>query len=191
MTFRRYRMMDLCIFTVVLCICETLIVKASTIWFPQQPYTLSLTPAIAAVVMVRWGLPAAIPAVCGALVLCVFSGAAPVQYLIYCVGNLLCLALLPAVKWLTWKALHDHVLLAMAYGLAAALLMQFGRAALALVSGSSVLVSIGFITTDVLSALFAVLIVWICRRLDGMLEDQKHYINRIHEEMIRSGGIHA
>ena len=191
MTFRRYRMMDLCIFTVMLCICETLIVKASTIWFPQQPYTLSLTPAVTAVVMVRWGLPAAIPAVCGALVLCAFSGAAPMQYLVYGVGNLLCLALLPAIRRWTWKALHDHVLLAMAYGLAAALAMQLGRAAIALASGSSLSVSLGFITTDVLSVLFSALIVWICRRLDGMLEDQRHYIERIHEEMIRSGGIHA
>lgn len=182
--------MDLCMFTVMLCVCEALIVAASRKWFPYEPYMLSLTPAICAAVLVRWGAYGAMPAIAGALALCVCSGAAPMQYLIYCAGNLLCLALLPALRRVTWRALHDHVLLAMAHGAAAALLMQLGRAAIAAACGMPLGVCAGFITTDVLSLLFSVLIVWICRRLDGMLEEQKHYIKRVHEEMLRVGGIH-
>ncbi|MBR3795174.1 MAG: hypothetical protein IKK34_03995 [Clostridia bacterium] len=189
MTFKRYRMMDLCMFTVMMCICEALIVLASGSWFPHEPYMLSLTPAITAVVLVRWGAYAAFPALAGALTLCIASGAQPVQVLIYCTGNLLCLVLLPVLKRLTWRVLHEHVLLAMAYGAAAALLMQTGRAAAAWLCGMSAYVCAGFITTDVLSLLFSVLIVWICRRLDGMLEEQKHYLTRVHEEMLRTGGI--
>ena len=183
--------MDLCIFTALLCICEALIVTASRAWFPHEPFALSLTPAITAVVMVRWGAFAAVPAVAGALALCLFSNAGMMQYLVYVVGNLTCLLLLPALRRITWQRLHEHVLLAMVYGFAVALLMQAGRALAAIAIGEPLAVSLGFISTDVLSALFAVLIVWICRRLDGMLEDQRHYIKRIHEEMIRSGGIHA
>ena len=183
--------MDLCIFTAMLCICEAMIVTASTIWFEQEPYMLSLTPAITAVVMVRWGAYAVVPAVMGGLTLCAFSGAGVSQYLVYGAGNMLCLALLPVLRRMTWKRLHEQVLLSMAYGLAAALLMQAGRAVLALLLGRSLAVSLGFFTTDVLSALFSVLIVWICRRLDGMLEEQAHYIERIREEMIRSGGMRA
>ena len=52
-TFRQYRAMDLFIFTILLCVCETLITLGATQWFPQEPWTLSLTPAITAVVMVR------------------------------------------------------------------------------------------------------------------------------------------
>lgn len=190
MTFRRYRMMDLCMFTAVMCICEALIVLASKNWFPYEPFMLSLTPAITAVVMVRWGAYAALPAAAGALALCISSGAQPVQFLIYCAGNMLCLILLPVLKRLTWRALHEHVLLAMAYGLMTALLMQLGRAVAALLCGMPMGMCAGFITTDVLSLLFSVLIVWICRRLDGMLEEQRHYLNRVHEEMLRAGGMH-
>lgn len=190
MTFRRYRMMDLCMFTAMACIFEALIVLASKNWFPYEPYVLSLTPAITAVVMVRWGAYAVGPVLAGMLTLCIASGAQPVQYLIYCVGSLLCLVLLPVLKRVGWRTLKEHVLLAMAYGLATALLMQIGRAAVAWLCGMQAGVCMGFVTTDILSLLFSVLIVWICRRLDGMLEEQKHYVKRIREEMLRAGGMH-
>ena len=74
-TLRQYRTMDLIIFTALLCICETLITLGATRWFPGEPWTLSLVPAVTAVVMVRWGGFAAIPAVLGAFVFCVASGA--------------------------------------------------------------------------------------------------------------------
>ena len=182
--------MDLCMFTAMMCICEALIVLASKKWFPYEPFMLSLTPAITAVVMVRWGAYAALPALAGALALCISSGAQPVQYLVYGAGNMLSLALLPVLRRVGWRALHENVLLAMAYGLMTALLMQLGRAAVALLCGMPMGVCAGFVTTDVLSLLFSILIVWICRRLDGMLEEQRHYLKRIHEEMLRAGGMH-
>lgn len=191
MTIRRYRLFDICVFTVLLCVLEAVVVLVSAHGFSDQPFTLSLTPAVTALVMVRWGAFAAIPAAAGAFALCFFNGAQPVQYLIYCGGNLLVLALLPALRRMTWKALHDNVLLAMLYGLLCALLMQAGRAAAALLAGSPPAQCAGFITTDVLSALFAVLVVWICRRLDGMLEEQKNYLQRVHEEMTQAGGKRA
>lgn len=190
MTFTRYRTMDLCLFTCLLCVCEAVIVLASSVWFPREPYMLSLTPAIVSVVMVRWGAYAAVPAVAGGLTLCLCSGAQPWQYLIYCAGNLLALALVPFLKKVTWRALHRQVLLALAYGMATALLMQTGRAAIAWLGGMPIGTCAGFVTTDVLSLLFSALIVFICRRLDGMLEEQKHYVKRIREEMLRAGGMH-
>lgn len=182
-TFQQYRGMDVFFFTALLCLCESLIALASTRWFPGEPYTLSLTSAVTAIVMVRWGAFAVIPAVAGALVFCLASGAAPAQYLIYMVGNLAAMALLPLVrgKW-NWRRLHDNVLLAMVYGALVTLLMQAGRFLMALVLGNPPAICAGFITTDVLSVLFAVLLVWISRRLDGILEDQKDYLKRIQEE---------
>lgn len=182
-TFRQYRAMDLFIFCALLCICETLITLGATRWFPGEPYVLSLTPAVVAIVMVRWGGFAAIPAVLGALVFCLASGAALSQYVIYCVGNLAGLVLTQFLCRDGWKRLHENVLLAMVYGLLTALLMQLGRALIALVMGNSLGVCAAFITTDVLSVLFAVLLVWITRRLDGVLEEQKHYLKRVAEEM--------
>lgn len=182
-TFRQYRNMDLFFLSALLCLGETLIAFAATRWFPGEPYTLSLTPAVTAIVMVRWGVYAAIPALLGAAAFCLTSSAAPAQFLIYGLGNLAVLALVPLVKgpW-NWRRLHENVLLTMAYGALAALAMQLGRFFIALLLGNAPAVCAGFITTDVLSVLFAVLLCWISRRLDGILEDQKDYLKRIQDE---------
>jgi len=182
-SFRQYRAMDLFLFTALLCICETLITLGATRWFTGEPYTLSITPAVTAIVMVRWGGFAAIPAVLGAFVFCLVSGATLPQYIIYCVGNLAALVLTQFLCRIGWKRLHESVLLSLLYGLLTAVLMQLGRALLALVMGNSLALCAGFITTDTLSILFAMLIVWITRRLDGVLEEQKHYLERVAEEM--------
>ena len=181
-TFRQYRAMDLFMFTALLCVGEMLITLGATRWFPAEPWTLSLVPAVTAIVMVRWGGFAAIPAFAGAVVFCMTSGATLSQYVIYCVGNLAALALTQFLYRLGWKRLHEQVLLAFLYGLLTAVLMQAGRALLALAMGSSPGACLGFFTTDSLSTLFAMLLVWIMRKLDGMLEEQKHYLRRIAEE---------
>jgi len=124
-------------------------------------------------------------AVLGAFVFCIASGAALPQFAIYCLGNLAAMALLPLVKGDGWERLHDQVLLALLYGVLTALAMQLGRGLIALAMGTDPALCAGFITTDALSALFAALIVWITRRLDGMLEEQKHYLTRVAEEMKR------
>lgn len=182
MTFRGYRAMDIGVFTLLLCISETLIAFASRVWFPFEAYTLSVVPAVTAVVMMRWGIFSVIPAVVGGAVLPLVSGADAFQYLIYIIGNLFFLILYPAYKKIGWKRIHENVLLTMLYGALAALTMQLGRTVLSLIVGNSVSVSLGFIFTDALSGLFSVLILWILRRLDGMLEDQKHYLFRVQRE---------
>jgi len=182
-TFRQYRAMDLFLFSALLCVCETLITLGATRWFTGEPYTLSITPAVTAIVMVRWGGFAAIPAVLGAFVFCLVSGATLPQYIIYCVGNLAALVLTQVLCRDGWKRLHENVLFALLYGLMTAVMMQLGRFLIALVMGNSLRLCAGFITTDTLSILFAVLIVWIARRLDGVMEEQRHYLRRVAEEM--------
>ena len=90
MTFRQYRVMDIAMFTVLMCVCETLITLGATRWFPAEPYTLSVTPAVTAIVMVRWGGFAAIPAFLGAFAFCLASGANLWQYVIYLTNYTIC-----------------------------------------------------------------------------------------------------
>ena len=181
-TFRQYRTMDLFLFTLLTCLGEVLITLGATRWFPGEPYTLSITPAMTAIVLVRWGGFAALPAVLGAFAFCAASGASLPQYLIYCVGNLASLLLTQFLSRERWKRLHSQVLLALLHGLLTALLMQLGRFLIALAMGNPLAACAGFFTTDALSALFAALLVWIMRHLDGMLEEQKHYLLRVAEE---------
>ncbi|MBQ4639831.1 MAG: hypothetical protein IJB69_04840 [Clostridia bacterium] len=181
-TFRQYRAMDLFFFSLMLTVSETLITLGATIWFPGEPYTVSLSCAVMAIVMVRWGVWAAVPVTAGNLAFCLVSGAAPAQYAIYVLGSLAGLAVLPLLKKKGWQTLHDNVLFALLYGLLCALGMQGGRFLVALAFGNSLQVCAGFFTTDILSTLFSVLLVWIARKLDGMLEEQTHYLKRIQEE---------
>ena len=75
--------------------------------------------------------------------------------------------------------------LSMAAGLGTVLLMQLGRALTGLVLGVPLEGCIRYFTTDALSVLFTMVIVWIARRLDGIFEDQKKYLLRVQEEKER------
>ena len=67
LSIRQYRRIDLLLFSVILCLCESVIILAETRWFKGEPYVMSVTGAVCAVVMFRWGPWAGIYAVLGAV----------------------------------------------------------------------------------------------------------------------------
>ena len=182
MTIGQYRRIDLTFFAVILCLCEAMITLAATRWFPGEPYVLSVTGAVCAMVLFRWGPYAGIHAVLGAMVLCALSGAPLREYAVYGAGNLLSLLALIPLKRFTWQRIRDNTLACMAFGLGVTLLMQTGRAVLTFLFTGNIAAGLPHYTTDVLSALFSVIVMWIARRLDGILEEQKHYVQRIGRE---------
>lgn len=182
LTVGQYRAMDLFFFALMMVISESVIVLAATRWFPNEPYTVSVVAAVVAIVMIRWGPWAAVHAVLGGVVFCLVSGAAPRQYLIYCGGNLLALPLLFFIKKQGADAIRRDSFKTVAYGLLTLLLMEAGRALLSLILGASPAAAAGFFTTDIISWLFTALILWIARRLDGIMEDQKQYLHRVAQE---------
>ena len=183
LTLRQYRLIDLFFFAAILCLCEALITLAATRWFPGEPYVLSVTPTVCAVVMFRWGGYAGIHAALGALVLCVLSKAPGREYLIYGLGNLLSLLALIPMKKYGWQKIRDHTVGCMAFGFLVTVLMQTGRAVLSLIFQKDPAVCLLYYTTDVLTCLFTVILMWITRRLDGILEEQRHYIKRVGKEL--------
>ena len=186
-TFQQYRAIDLTMFAIMLAVSESVIVTAATRWFPEQLYTVSVSAAVTAIVLVRWGPWAAIHAALGGFVFCLASRGTGEQYLIYCIGNLLSLLSLFFIKAFGEERIRTDSFLAVAFALCTQLLMQLGRALAALAMGAELARCVGFITTDVLSGLFTALIVWIARRLDGILEDQKHYLLRVNREEEKGG----
>ncbi len=181
-SFRQYRAIDLSLFAFLLFISETLIVRAARFWFPDQLYTVSAVAAICAIVMLRWGPWAAIHALLGGLVFSLNAGASGRQLLIYCLGNCLSLLMLLPLRLLGWQRIRDDGFLSVCFGLVTLLLMQLGRGLTALLLGSPLADCAGFFTTDSLSLLFTGVILWIVRRLDGIFENQKHYLLRIHRD---------
>ena len=182
-SLEQYRTVDLVLFALMLLVFESVILLASVRWFPGQPYTVSLVPAIVSIILVRWGPWAAVHAVLGGLIVCFHSRASLPQYLIYCVGNLFSLLLLPWLsRWRKAEGTWPDSLKALAFGLAVLLLIQSGRALMTLLLGASPVLALGCFTTEAITDLFTLVILWIVRRLDGVLEDQIHYLRRIQAE---------
>lgn len=181
-SFGQYRAIDLSILSAVLVLCQFLTHLATSFWFPEQLYVVSPVAGMTALVMMRWGAYAAIPAVLGGVVFTALSGGTAQHFLIYGVGNLASLLALLMFRLYGKERIRKESFLAVVFAIAVQLLMQLGRAALAAAFGHSAAACLGFITTDVLSILFTVFIVWTVRRIEGLFEDQKNYLLRIQQE---------
>jgi hypothetical protein len=136
----------------------------------------------------RWGPWAAIHAVLGGAVFCLASHGSAKQLLIYCAGNLFSLAMLLPLKYLGGERIRLDPFLSVLFGMCTLLLMQLGRALVAFALGTEFQTCLGFFTTDALSLLFTGLILWVARRLDGIFENQRHYLLRIHNTEEEKGG---
>ena len=182
LSFEQYRSIDLFFFSLMTFFSELVINLAASRWFPDQLYTVSAAAALTAIVMVRWKGYAAIPGTLGGLALCIALGASPSQYLIYCIGNLFGLSGLIFLKLAGEKKIRESAFWTICYGICTLLLMQSGRAVMALALGNGFREALAFYATDSLSLIFTAVILWIARRLDGILEDQKEYLERLHAQ---------
>ncbi|MCR5760447.1 MAG: hypothetical protein K6F82_00355 [Sphaerochaetaceae bacterium] len=181
MSFKQYRANDLLVLAVVMIVFETIVVKAAP-RFSSQPYSLSLIPAVTCIVYMRWGVWGCIHAVLGGLVSCIASGADASQYLIYAAGNLLSALSLVVLFKVGKEKIRSKVFWSLLYSFLVTLLMQLGRGLVAFFLGNPIEIVFKFVLTDSLSGVFALVIVWIVRRLDGVFEDQKAYLFRINRE---------
>ena len=183
LSLEQYRGLDLFFFSAMVFVLELVITLAASRWYPDQLYTVSLTAAMTSIVMVRWKGYGAIPAAVGGLALCLALGAAPKQFLIYCAGNLLGMGGIPVLKLIGEKKVRSNAVLTILYGMCTLLLMQTGRAVLSLLFGYGMRDAVAFYATDSLSYVFTAVILWVARRLDGIFEDQKEYLVRLHAQM--------
>ena len=188
LSLSEYRGIDLMLFAAILCIAELMIVRAARFWYADQLYTVSVVAPVVAIVMMRWGPWAGIHAVLGGAVFCLASRGSAGHLLIFCAGNLLSLLALLPMKALGWQRIRDDSFLSVCFGLVVLLLMQLGRALAALILGNPLSACLVVFTTDALSLLFTGVILWIARRLDGIFENQKHYLLRVHAAEEEKGG---
>ncbi len=183
LSFQEYRGIDLFLFALMLAVFEFIIVRAAgAAFFRDQPYTVSLAAAITSIVYMRWGVWGGLHAAWAGLLFCFWSGGTGQQYLIYILGNLFSLLAVPVLYKVGFEKIRLGEWSSMLFPLAVILLMQGGRAAVSLALGGPESGALGFFTTDALSILFTLVIIWIARRLDGLYENQKHYLLRIQKE---------
>ena len=161
---------------------EVLTTVATTKWFYKQPVALSITLAVVCAVMVRWNLYAGIMAVVGGIATCIASGATVEQYLIYCIGNVFALIGLLVIKWIGKEKISTKFFAMLLYVFVAYMGMVIGRWLVSLFFGGDFTALLVYATTDVISLLFAVIILFVLSKCDGMLEDQKAYLFRQERE---------
>ena len=157
-TLGQYRIIDLSIFAVIMMLTETLIIRAATEWFSAAAWTVSVVPAVTAIVMVRWGPWCALHAVLGGIVTVLVQKGTGTQFLIYGIGNLAALAVWPLLRKWGWESLHGNILRDFLFGLLTVLAMHAGRALTALITGTPPEALPLYITTDVITYLFTALI---------------------------------
>ena len=181
-TFKRYRNIDLSIFADLLIISEAITTIATNVWFYAQPVAISTTLIFVCIVMMRWSWLSFIPACVGGLVLCIASGANPEQYLIYIIGN--CAALSAMVWFKIWgkDKIRESYFRIFVFVTTAYVTMQIGRWLLSLPFSARLDTLTVYLTTDIISLLFTVVVMMLLRNTDGMIEDQKAYLFRLQRE---------
>lgn len=190
-SWRAYRTIDLALFAVMLILFEAVIlllarrISAGS----SLAFTVSLAAPLTCIVYMRWGGFGLIHAVLSGLIFTLFSkpDAAsdrplPYFFAIYGIGNALSAAVLPLMKRLGKENVRKNVWYSLLCALVVIVAMQTGRAIMALILGNTLNSVFSIYTTDSLSVIFCLVIIWIARRLDGMFEDQKHYLVRVQRE---------
>lgn len=181
-SFSQYRGIDLTILTILTAGAEAVVTLAASKWFPNQPYSLSPMVAMVCIVMMRWGAWAAIPAAVSGLAFCMVTGATAEQFIVYCAGNCFALTALVWFKAIGKEKVRENFLFTALFALTAFAGTIIGRWAVSLLLGDDVSSIVGFFLADCLSALFAVVVTLIARRIDGLFEDQRSYLIRTQEE---------
>ena len=181
-TFNRYRTVNIAIMTLLFSIAEALIVTGAKKWFPELPYTLSLNILFMSLEIMRWRGFGAIAAVAGGFVFCLASGADARYYVIYCVGNLFAMAVMMFIKGVGRTKIRQDVLLSIFYVLLIFLAACIGRYCVSLIFAGEPLMIVQYLTTDLLSLIFAIVAVLAARNAEGIFEDQKDYLFRLVRE---------
>lgn len=187
-SLQRYRATDLFLFAVILVIFD-LLVHFATLWLADAAsvYMFALTVPIVLLVMIRWGWQAIFFAVGDALLLTALNNPTVWQsYFAYSIGNAAILLLLIPVHLIgkqkiagTWYLTALFVVLGWIISNLVCSVVQciFGVSFVA-----ALLANISFGVNGLLALAIGMVLLLILRKLEGMFEDQIHYLKRLDEE---------
>lgn len=180
---RTYKIIDIAIFTIIVCVLEVINVVLIKKVYKNELFTLTVTLPVCMIVLMRWKAWAAIPAATGGLVYSLINGADYKTCLIYALGNLfVMLCLLWFVKPGWQQKIRDNLYLSLLFTLTGYLAMCVGRGTIyAIVYWDirSILYAIwDFLRVEALNGIIALFIILIARKQDGLFESQDAYLNR-------------
>ena len=188
MSFKQYRMMDLMAFIAMYALCEYLVIKAATVWF-DEPYSISIMIAMLGIVMMRWDKYTIFNALVYAILFVYYQHGSLAQYLVYIIGNLGFMLSYFYINKAGKEKIRGSFFNSAVYMIVCFLLMEVFRGiASMLVFKSNPLVIVQFIFTDMLSLVFAILVLIVVRRQDGIFMDQKEYLRQLNSQKEKIDG---
>lgn len=182
LTFKQYRNIDVGMLCLLTAVFEVLATLATSQWFAGQPIAISITLALILIAMHRWGHLAAVVAVVGGVAFSAASSATLGHFLIYGLGNVGALVSLLILKLFGKETVRRSFLKSSLFALCAYVGVGVGRFLVSLPFGAGFGDLVGFLATDILSLLFAVVILYVFKDVDGLVEDQKAYLFRLERQ---------
>ncbi|MDE7440008.1 MAG: hypothetical protein K2N23_05840 [Clostridia bacterium] len=187
-SFRQYKYTDLFFFALVLGLSELLVFCSFKFWFKTtiDKYYVNFMLAIALTVIMRWGWVGGIYAVADGVVLCAMQGGSWQSYLSYAIGCACILSVLLLTKFLGKEKIRGKWYFSLIYILVGWVSVNFGITCMGAILGANFLASLatsfGFGVYGGLSFALADAVIMILRKMNGMFEDQKHYLLRMDAE---------
>ena len=183
-SFRQYKYTDLFFFALVLGLSEILIFCAYNYWFKStiDKFYINFMLAIALTVIMRWGWVGGIYAVLDGIILSAVGGGGWQRYLSYIIGTACILSVLLLTKFVGKEKIRSKWYLTLAYIIVGWVSVNLGIACMSAIFGenflSALMLSFGYGVYGALPLAAAIVVIMILRRLNGMFEDQKHYLLR-------------
>ena len=165
-TFKQYRTIDILILVALTIIFEGIATLATAKWFALQPVAISIGLAMVCIVMMRWGWQAAFAAFASGFSFCILSGATAQQLVIYCIGNIFALLGMVWFKVFGKEGIRKSMWLITLFVSTAYIGMVLGRGILAMAFGDSWGAFVTFATTDIMTLVFAVLVIILFRKTE-------------------------
>lgn len=181
---RQYRLTDLFLFAVILVAFE-LILHYAFLAF-HGDFTFSPMVPIVLLIMMRWGWPCVFYAVGDGLLYCVLNSGVenfgPHFYAVYALGNAFILLLLFLTKFMGKQRIAGKWYFTALFAVLGWFSVVLGRSIITACFGLSFTAAFMQQLSDLLSLAMALILLLVMRRLDGMFEDQKHYLLRLDKE---------
>lgn len=179
-SLKQYRATDLFLFAVILIAFE-LIVHFAFIGL-KGDFTFSPMVPIVLLVIMRWGWQGVIFAAVDGALYCLLNGASWQGYLCYGIGNLAISSVLLMTRFIGKQKIAEKWYFSALFVAVAWVFVAFGRTLVAICCGGDFVANLLAQLSDLFSLGVALILVLVLRRLDGMFEDQKHYLLRLDDE---------
>lgn len=181
-TFKQYRSIDIVILCFLTAVFESIVCMATNKWFVLQAMAVSITLTMTCIAAFRWNELAIFPCLVGSLSYGIVSKATLQQIIVYCTGSLFCLIPILLLNRLNKEKIKKDFIKRTAFVATVYIFTALGRWILSLIFEQNIGALIVFITSDILSLLFAIIVLTIVKNVDGLLEDQKSYLLRLERE---------